>query len=320
MAGYIDALIKLILLFGFLFGLWLFVRPHVMPLLRNHLSIAKQKNMLKAKKNGIAGNRLVKHIQLLLYIGYNTKSINATAAFFLISFSCFMIMLSMLTVKSGLNIVTIFVSIFSGLLPYIFLQLKLHSIRTEGSYEAEGLVTELINQYKINYFNMVEAIDRAIPYLKECPHSKKALFRLSLRVKEYSSVDDIEQAVYEFVYAINTEWAVMLGMNITIAIVDGADVSESLDDILNDIKQLKSVFEKDKRENNEAFVMIKYFTIGLYIFTIIMAASAFKISLNKIFYYQFNTGVGFKFACVIACCTVVNFGLLYIFKKPKYDI
>lgn len=320
MASFIEMLIKLILFSGFFFGLWLFVSPLVRPLFRNHIIIAKQKNVPKSKKSNLTGNKFFRHIQLLLYIGYNTKSVNATVAFIMISLSCFIVVLSVLALKTGLNIITIFISIFAGMLPYIFLHIKLHSIRTEGSYEAEGLVTELINQYKINYLNMVEAIDRAIPFLKQYPHSKKALFRLSLRVKEYSSVDDIEQAVYEFVYAINTEWAIMLGMNITIAIVDGADVTESLDDILNDIKQLKAVFEKDKRENNEAFVMIRYFTIGLYIFTVIMAASAFKISLNKIFYYQINTGVGFRFACVMACCALVNFGLLYIFKKPKYDI
>jgi diguanylate cyclase (GGDEF)-like protein len=140
---------------------------------------------------------------------------------------------------------------FAGALPYFYLRIKLRAIRIEGSYEAEGLITELINQYKINYYNMVEAIDRTIPYLNNYPHSKKALFRLALTVKDYSTDEELENSIQEFVYSINTEWSTMLSMNINLAIKNGSNVTESIEDILKDLKTLKSVIVDDISKSSD---------------------------------------------------------------------
>ncbi|GAI13690.1 unnamed protein product, partial [marine sediment metagenome] len=61
-----------------------------------------------------------------------------------------------------------------GFLPYIYLRFRLKSLQLQGSYEAENLLSELTNMYKISDFNMISAIDKTIGTIKNSPLSKKA--------------------------------------------------------------------------------------------------------------------------------------------------
>ncbi len=116
-------------------------------------------------------------------------------------------------------------AVFSGFCilvgPYALLRLKLYTIRIESSYEGEFLLTELINQYKINNFNMVEAIDASIAHLANAPQSRRLIFHMSLRLKSYSDRQDLERILYDFTYGINTQWSRLLMNNILLSIDEG---------------------------------------------------------------------------------------------------
>lgn len=146
----------------------------------------------------------------------------------------------------------------AGGTPYLLLYMKLRAINVNSSYEADILVTELISQYKMNYLNMVEAIDQTIIRLKRDLYTRKALFRLSLDVKECRNREELEVIVKEFAFSIGTEWAILLSNNIYQAIAYRDDVREGLEDILNELIALKAVNETNKQNNSETFLIIKY--------------------------------------------------------------
>ena len=188
-----------------------------------------------------------------------------------------------------------------------------------GSYEAENLLSELTNMYKISDFNMISAIDKTIGTIKNCPLSKKALFILSLKIKEYRSKEELQSAIDFFVAMFGTEWAALLGMSIFESILNGNNVSVSLDDILSNLKQIKDSIEKDKRANYEAFTMVKFVIPIIYVLSVFVCVKYFGFTLGKFFHYQFYTGLGIKFLITIIVLSIISFWSMYLLSKPKFD-
>jgi len=259
---------------------------------------------------------LEKHIERLLSVTLNIKSNYAVKTFFLLCIGLFLTTFIFLPVK---NITTLLFSLTVGLFPYLLLYIKLYTIRIESSYEAENLVSELISQYKINHFNMIEAIDKTIPRLTESPYTRRALFRLSLQLKQYRTIEQLEDIIQEFTFSINTQWAILLANCMFLSIQYGDDVTKSLDDILDDIKELKAIFEKNKQLNNETFIMIKYVAPGSYFFTVFMALRYFNFTIDKFIAYQFKHPLGLRMFIIAAILMIANFIIYIIIRKPKYD-
>lgn len=299
-------------------GLWLFVSPFVLPMVKKEIQVMRFKNDLRSTDMKHE-NKIISHIRLLLNVVYSTKSYFAVFVFFMISFILFIVTFSVLFSKVNGIVFQFLFSLLMGLLPYILLNVKLKSIQVEGSYEAESLLTKLSNQYKINNRNMTIAIDKTIQELKDAPYSKKALFRLSIGIKEYRKPDDLKNLIFEFTYGIGTEWANILGTCLFFSINDGLDVSESLDDIIRDLKVIKNAIEKAKRDNNEAFVLIKYIVPVLYVLFVFIAMKTFDFSIQKFFEYQFKTSLGLKTGTLVFGTMIFNYILYLLFKKPKYD-
>lgn len=317
---HLDTIIKFIAYTLFLFGIWLLVSPIIVHSVKKGIYNSRFRIASKTFNEPIkTKNRFINYIEMLLSITINTKKPFAVYSFFALSFMLFFITFIILFTKIESKLLAFSFSIFSGLFPFMALFLKLNNMQLEGSYEGEQLIIELSNQYKINNFNMIEAIDKTIPYMKDNPYSSKALLRLSLAIKEYRNINELNNAIKEFVLNYNTEWAQMLGMNIFIAISEGIDVSNSLDDIMDELKIIKSLIEKNKRYNNETFALIKYVIPITYIFTIYLATTYFNFSLKKFFDYQFRTDIGLKFGTLTFFFMGLNFVILYLLRKPKYD-
>ncbi len=115
------------------------------------------------------------------------------------------------------------------------------------------------------------------------------------------------------------EWARLLGINIIESIVNGTDVSKALDDILSELKEIKSIIEKDRRANNEAFTLVKFIVPAVYILSVYGANKFFGFTLDKFFSYQFTTALGIKFFMAIIFLSAISFVAMFILKKPKFD-
>lgn len=262
---------------------------------------------------------MTRHIEMILSVTFNIKSTYSTTTFFIISATIFFLTYLLLEKSGGQFILNIFISSSAGLIPYILLHIKLRHIRVNSSYEAEGLLTELINQYKINYFNMIEAIDRTIPNLKKQPHSRKALTRLSLSIKQYQTKEELDEIIQEFNFSMNTSWAMLLSNNIFLSQEYGDNIQESLEDILSDLIDLKGIHEKNKQYNHETFTMIKYLAPGTYLFSIYTMFAFFGFTIDKFIKYQFQNPIGFKYFLLTIIFIIINYFIYFFMKKPKND-
>jgi hypothetical protein len=262
---------------------------------------------------------MYKHIKRLILIVYGKDDDKKVSTFYLISILLFFLSFLVVVQRTSLIRSLIFAIIVS-LVPYLFLRLQLRQIRVEGSYEADILINEFLNQYKLNNQNIYDAIDETIIKIKEAPIMKRQLFIMSLKLKEYRSDEQLEEIIGNFVYAIGTEWIIILANNIYICITDNVDITIGLEDIQKEIKQAISDKEREKRINLESVSIVKYLTPVLYILSIILANRVFNISFREFLDYQINTRTGFNYFMLIVIMTIFNSSLLILMKKQKFDI
>lgn len=315
----LDILIRGICYTGAFLSLWFLLSPLIIPNIKKNINFLNLKsNLKKSKKTN--KSLLYKHIEMLLTVTRNRKSKFDVMTFYVGSFA--LLAITFLLLQRTYTTLTTKFMVAAGfsLIPYIILRVRLYSMRIDASYEAEPLLIELKNQYKLNHQNMIEAIDQAYKGLKnKCKHTKKALFRLSMAAKQYKTPEELDEAILEFTFAIDTQWAMLLAQNIYQSIEFGDDVTESFDDNLEDVKDIKAKLENNKQINHEAFVMIKYVSITAYVLSVIAAMKYFGFTIKKFISYQVNTDLGLKFFAM----TVISMVLCYIIyiaaRKPKYD-
>jgi len=298
-----------------LVGLWLSFSRSTIRLL------STLKSRIGSKKNGgdFEKSVLVKHINTLLSLAIGDFSKNFGVGF--IAFCVMLFAVVFLLMHKQSNIIN---SVLSGLivssLPYMVLRLRLYTIRIESSYEGEFLISELINQYKLNYFNMVEAIEATVKHLDGSPRSKKLLFTMSIKLKSYRNSIELSEILDEFTYAVDTQWSRMLANNLMLAIEEGFTVTSGLTDIQSELKRAKSAYEKSERNTTEGFAIAKVFIPGLYICTIFISSKYFNFTVQKFMAYQLFTPVGLKMFLANLVLFAFNILVMILFKKRKFDI
>ena len=315
MVGIIDMSLRIFMYLVFLTGIWLFLGRYLVSFIRQR----SKGYRFRSKPTGQSGNKFTAHIRLLIIITTGRKGKDVVFYFMFLSICLFTVSFSVSVGLLGVSIFFVLMSTLVGFLPYIYLRFRLKSIQLLGSYEAENLLSELTNMYKISDFNMISAIDKTIGTIKNCPLSKKALFILSLKIKEYRSKEELQSAIDFFVAMFGTEWAALLGMSIFESILNGNNVSVSLDDILSNLKQIKDSIEKDKRANYEAFTMVKFVIPIIYVLSVFVCVKYFGFTLGKFFHYQIYTGLGIKFLITIIVLSIISFWSMYLLSKPKFD-
>lgn len=309
----IDYIVRYVIYFILIIGSWLIAFPLIKPILKKKQKFSRIKTT-KEKKGWV-----IKHIEKILIIAFNSSTNFSVYTFFLIVVLLFMFSFIFLS-SIGQNLyVRIVISVFISSIPYLLLRIRLYSIQVESSYEGDELIGELSSQYKINYFNMQEAIIKTIPKLKKSPYTSKALFRLARQLPQYRTTEELQEFVEVFTFSIGTEWAILLGNNILISLLSDEIVTEAMDDIFYDLKDLNSINEKNKQQNHESFTMILFIVPLTYVASVLFMFKFLTFDLSKFIDYQFKNELGFRFFVLTFMFMIINFMVFLIIKKPKND-
>lgn len=263
---------------------------------------------------------VMEHIHKVLSTVLN-REIPKSGAHIFIMISTTVFIFSFLSLQKLYSIIiSLGLAAFIATFPYGMLRIKLWSAQINSSYDGDFLVTSITNEYKQHYLNMIIAVEKSAVRYDTGSYSRRNLYRLSLALKSYHSEEDLDSAINQFVYAYNTEWAVLLGLNIKMAVHRGVNVSSGLEDILKKLKDSKEQIEVSKRYNREAFAMIKALLIPLYLGSIYVAVSTFGFTVKKFFEYQFLNPIGLRMGIITFICMAISFAALIAIQKPKYDI
>lgn len=314
----LDLIIKGFVLLLFIYGLWLLLGKYISNLV---YELARKDSVLKKAKSArkLESSIIIKHLTNVLSVVRNKKVVHEAYLFIAGTAIIFIFCLVIIT-KTESFFKGLILSTFVSFLPYLLLRARLRSIRIGSSYEGNEIVTTIINNYKHNSFNIIEAIDRSACDDRLSFFSRNNLLRLSVILKSYKDESELDDAVNTFVYAYNTEWSILLGMNIKIAAFDGTNVSASMEDILEELRNTGEAHELNKRYNNETFTMIRFLLIPFYLFTVYISISGFGFTLKKFIEYQFLTDLGFSFAVLTYNAIALCFLVYSFIKRPKFDI
>lgn len=224
-----------------------------------------------------------------------------------------------LALRSNEIIIAVIFSIIMALIPYIYIRTKLTLMQRSGSFEGETLLKELFTQYKIADGNIITTITETVKELtSEQPVTKRALFRLSLRITSIKTEEEMKESIEDFVYAINTNWAKSLGNDFYSAIWEKVDIYAGIEGLLEDCKIINANLEADKRGNLESAAMINLLAP---IFIFLFGKMAIEtIPIKKLLYYQFYTDTGVKMFCLIIISIALTSIVVKLLTKPKYDL
>ena len=220
---------------------------------------------------------------------------------------------------SVLRIKGIVAALMFSILPYIILRLKVLNFQKQGSFEGEFLIREIRSQYKMNEKNLYVAIDNTVASIGEkIPFSKKALLRLSLKLKTFNNSTELMEILEEFTFAYNTEWANLLSQNVYSFAFEGADISAGLDDMLSICKRINTTREKRKKANTQSSAMTKIlaplFFVGFFVMLCTM------LNVRDVIYFQFHTSGGLLVFIICVTLLIANLIAASLVKNQKYDI
>lgn len=300
---------------------WIAFAPLIVPSIKKRRDRSRFKGSFDVEEqiSKLPRGKWYRDMELFLISTIGTGS--PISVFSFLSLSVFLIILSgLLMHESGFSFSNNLVgAVVMGVLPAFILYLRRESIRVDSSYEGDALISELSSQLKLNHQNMIQAIDMTIPRIKNLKYSKKALTRLSMRIKESGSVEQIWKYTEEFSYSFNTNWSELLANNIYLAIVYRDSVKEALDDILLELTTAKSINEKGKQANSESFLIIKYVAPLSYLASVFGTIRYFHMSWQKFINYQFYNSMGRNSFLLIFFLLLFNYGIYIFMRKPKND-
>lgn len=264
-------------------------------------------------------NALTGHIKMLLRVTMGRGTDSAVRIFFFLTVIPGIIVFALLSGKIAALLCFVAVS-FAMLLPYAALRVRLQFIRVESSREGEILITELLENYKINYFNMQRAIEVSIADMEEAPNCRRLLFNLSKGINSAGSNEDLKRILDEFRLSINTSWSGILAANMYFALASGIEVTNALTDLATSVEMARKINEYVRRENNEAKLMLKYLAPICYVLTVVGGIAFFNLSWKKFFVYQFQTQAGltwFVMSVILYVSGIIAFAYI---SRGKLDI
>ena len=259
------------------------------------------------------------HVRILMGITLGMGKDRSVMAFFGLSG---LLSLSSMVLLSGkvpleLNILS---SLLGAFLPYIMLLIRREKLRIQSSKEGEKMLRELMDNYKIYYFNMKEAIDRTAMTLRDAPRSKRILTGLSRGLDRAGSERSISRLLEEFSLSINTSWSNTLKNLMYFSLVYGVRVDEGMEDLGSTLKSARMVEEYSRRENNESSLMIKYMVPFIYLMTAVSGIRIFGLGAEKFMHYQFGTEVGATWFTILAVIYIISYIVNLFLSENKLDL
>lgn len=263
--------------------------------------------------------KVPEHIRKLLQMTFSMGTRQSVRAFFLVSAA-----LAGVTVFFAARWVSLFLAVLaavcSGSIPYLVLRCIVQERRVEGSKEGEVLVTEILNYYKICYCNMQEAVEAAALHMEGAPYCRQLLLNLSRGLQKTSSASEVKDLMEEFRFSIGTSWASILATDMYLACASGLKVTDSLADLAASMRQARKLEEMNRRENNEAGVILKYLVPAGGLLMTAGGIHFFGLTTEEYLQYQFGTGPGLTWLLLTLVAYIAAIAVYLLLSKRKFDL
>lgn len=263
--------------------------------------------------------KLWERIRLTLGVSLGMGTDRAVRAFIVISLMMAVPVILMTGGRISLFL-ALSASATAALSPYVLLRIRMEKIRMRSSHEGEIFLSELTENYKLNYYNMKEAIERTAISMDEAPDTRRILMNLSRGLGRAGSEESINRLLNEFSLSISTSWAKTLKNLMYFSLVHGIRVEEAMEDLSITIRKAREAEEYARRENNEANMMIRYLIPLSYLLTVLGGVRFFGLGWDKFLHYQFGTGVGMTWFTISLLIYIISYMVNLFLSESKLDL
>ena len=262
---------------------------------------------------------VMEHIRRLLQITFSAGTKKAVKYFLFFSAAVGTAVFAILFCCASI-VVAAAASLAAAAMPYLLLRCMIQEKQIMGSQEGEILVTEILNNYKIQYCNMVAAIEATAVTIEGAPYCRQLLFNLSRGLNRMAGTSDLELLMEEFRFALGTSWAGILSENMFLACSSGVRVTESLSDLAKSMEQARQVEEFSQRENNEGRMILKYFVPGSFLLLFAGGIRFFGLTVEEWLSYQFQTSAGLTWAVLFVLTCLGAAAVQALLSRRKFDL
>lgn len=296
-----------------LWGYFILLYPSIRKI--HHIFLAQNRLRMKREPTGFLGAVTTHVDSILVATGWGWIPSH-------LFFSCSVILsilLFYLGFKNFSSGTLIFVSLFGGGLPYGLLRIRLESVRHRGSFEGEKVISEFLRQYRIYKYNLYETLEQMVERLEGCKVSQRLFFQILIRLRNTGNPIVIREACDLYYFGIHTNWSRMLSTNLRMAAEKGVNISLSVEDILIQLRDARTVTEERKRMNSEATRMTVFMIPLLYVITVWLSCRYMALPFSSFCKNQFGTSQGLLFFLFIWILFLFNLALLDYVNHRTFD-
>lgn len=304
----------------FSYGLWLLAGPSITSIIQEQVNKAKRKNRIKRIKevsesqNQYKRSSLYNHLEVVLAATRKTYHANLVSNFLFLSITLFVISFVFLYILLDDIILSGLLGVFLGILPYVFIRIKLLSIQSKTSLSfARNFHVILSNYQSTNdiYFAIIDSIKQ----ISE-PNLKITLIKLANAMQLQKNLNDFAKAEKIFIYSINSQFAKRFGKLLIKAHIYRSDVYSPMLLLDEDISKRMIDMEEEKTRRLQN-VMQGYFPLFAIPFSLFIS---YRISGVLDYWYYFTRKLPLTLFIIVLILSIISIMLATILKKPRTDI
>ncbi|WP_248928319.1 hypothetical protein [Paenibacillus hamazuiensis] len=285
---------------------------------------ARMKHLLERKRQnaGARGSaaawfaKAERELELMLRTTQGDKyAAGSVQSFLFMAFSLVATAFLLAFFASGSLRFSAFMAVFSVFCLWAGYRLKLRKIQIQGGYDLAEAVGILTSKYKVSRGNMRSAL-RAASQEVSSPLIRYHFIHMVREEMSYTSPAEMQRAVEEFVYAIDTSFAKQLGLTILKGLVRGEFVESTLSNIDKNIHKNIDVL-RDEGDSSSEVLQLSW--LHLILFPLLIVFMVMFMGLQSTLHYQFETESGRYWLAVTLLVIFASLLMAVWFKKPPND-
>ncbi|MCR8635840.1 hypothetical protein [Paenibacillus radicis (ex Xue et al. 2023)] len=310
----------------FTWGMYLLLHPlldYMSALLRTErrhrsgMKLLQDQRLRQVKLAGliVVYRRLMRELELLLKATQKEDVNVSVQRFILLTISCGLSAGLISYFSTYDTRFSLFIMGLTSILPIMYYRLKLRSLQIQSGYDLAEVVGILTSKYKVTRGNMRIALQQSCLEIDSGP-IRRHFMNLLREELNYVESSEMEKAVEEFIYSIQTSFAKQLGLTILKGLLRNENVESTLMAIDKNIhKQIDML--RDEGDSSSEVIQLSWLHVIL--FPLLLLMMVVFMGYNSTVYYQLGTEQGRFWLTVTVCFIVGSLMLAVWFRRPPND-
>jgi len=210
---------------------------------------------------------------------------------------------------------SLFIGILALALPVIYQRIKLRSLQIQSGYDLAEAIGILASKYKVTRGNMRMALQLSSQEVTSAAIRRHFMNWIREELN-YVEASELEKAVEEFIYSIQTSFAKQLGLTVLKGLLRGENVENTLMAIDKNIHRQMDML-RDEGDSSSEVLQLSWLHVVL--FPLLIVLMIIFMGYNSTVHYQLETEQG-RFWLTTTVCFIAGSLLLAVwFRRPPND-